>query len=84
MKEYNYCNKGNWALVSLRGGILTKEAIEAARKAIKRVIRKTCYLRIRVSAFLPITQKPSEVRMGKGKGKGERLCIGDKVRSYII
>jgi large subunit ribosomal protein L16 len=26
-------------------------------------------LRIRVAAFLPITQKPSEIRMGKGKGK---------------
>jgi ribosomal protein L16/L10AE len=43
--------------------------LEAARKAIRKVVKKTGFLVIRASAYLPLTTKPSEVRMGKGKGK---------------
>lgn len=60
---------GNVVIRSLEKGIITKASIEAARKAIKRVIRKNGQLIMRISAFLPITSKPNEVRMGKGKGK---------------
>lgn len=60
------------------------ESLEAARKAIRKNIKKTVSLRIRVAAFLPVTQKPSEVRMGKGKGKDKRLFCCCISRSSII
>jgi large subunit ribosomal protein L16 len=60
---------GNIVLRSLEKGVVSKAALEAARKAIKKVIKKTGQLVLRTCAYLPITSKPSEVRMGKGKGK---------------
>jgi large subunit ribosomal protein L16 len=56
-------------LRSLEKGLLSKSSLEAARKAIRKIIKKSGYLIIRVNAFMPVTSKPSEVRMGKGKGK---------------
>jgi len=70
----NYFNKPfllNNVIVlrSLEKGLIRKDAVEAARKAIKMVIKKAAFLIIRCAPYLPITSKPSEVRMGKGKGK---------------
>lgn len=60
---------GNIVLKAREQGLLSKESLEAARKAIKKVIKKSGQIIIRASAYLPLTSKPSEVRMGKGKGK---------------
>ena len=43
----------NYVLKALTKGLITKRALEAARKAIKRVIKKNGQLLIRASAFLP-------------------------------
>jgi len=59
----------NVSLQSVTGGLISAESIEAARKAIRKIVKRTASLIIRVKAFLPRTRKPSEVRMGKGKGK---------------
>lgn len=55
-------------LKSLESGILTSRQIEAARQAIMRKIKRKGKLWIRVFPSLPVTKKPSEMRMGKGKG----------------
>jgi len=49
-------------------GIITARQIEAARKAITRKIKRKGKVWIRVFPDLPITAKPREARMGKGKG----------------
>jgi large subunit ribosomal protein L16 len=66
---------GNLVLRAKEKGLVSKEALEAARKAIKKVIKKSGQIIIRANAFLPLTSKPSEVRMGKGKGKSVFLCL---------
>ena len=52
-------------------GRLTARQIEAARRAISRHIKRGGKIWIRVFPDKPITQKPLEVRMGKGKGNVE-------------
>ncbi|WIA39505.1 hypothetical protein OEZ86_005600 [Tetradesmus obliquus] len=42
--------------------------LEAARRTLRRTIKKTAMLWIRVTPNVPVTSKPAEVRMGKGKG----------------
>ena len=59
---------GTIGLKSIESGVLSSRQIEAARQAINRKIKRKGKLWIRVFPNLPITAKPTEVRMGKGKG----------------
>lgn len=59
---------GEYGLQALKGCWLTARQIEAARVAITRSIRKTGKLWLRVFPDKPVTKKPAETRMGKGKG----------------
>jgi large subunit ribosomal protein L16 len=56
-------------LYSLESGFLTSSSIEAGRRAIRRFLRRKVRIGIRVFASKSFTKKPSEVRMGGGKGK---------------
>ena len=73
-KLNKYCFKskklkfGNIGLKAEKSGILTARQIESARQAINRKINRKGKLWIRIYPNLPVTSKPSEVRMGKGKG----------------
>lgn len=62
---------GSIALKSTERGRLTARQIEAARRAITRRVKRGGKIWIRVFPDKPITQKPLEVRMGKGKGNVE-------------
>ena len=62
---------GSFALKSLEPSRITSNQIEAARIAITRYIKREGKLWIRVFPDKPITKKPAEVRMGKGKGAPE-------------
>jgi large subunit ribosomal protein L16 len=62
---------GEYGLKSLDRGELTARQIEAARRAITRKVKRGGKLWIRVFPDVPITQKPLEVRQGKGKGNVE-------------
>lgn len=62
-------DSGSSALLSLAEGFLTADCIEACRRTVRRAVKRSAKLRIRLRPFLPLTTKPSEVRMGKGKGK---------------
>ncbi len=59
---------GDFALKAIGCGKMTAQQIEAARIAINRKVRRGGTLWIRVFPDKPITKKPAETRMGKGKG----------------
>ncbi|MEJ2183781.1 MAG: 50S ribosomal protein L16 [Nitrospirota bacterium] len=62
---------GEFALKAAEPGWLTSRQIEAARVAITRHAKRGCKVWIRVFPDKPITKKPAETRMGKGKGNPE-------------
>jgi large subunit ribosomal protein L16 len=62
---------GDYGLQALESGWLTARQIEAARIALSRYVKRTGKLWIRVFPDKPITKKPAETRMGKGKGPVE-------------
>ncbi len=64
-------NFGEYGLKAMQPERITARQIEAARRAITRHVRRTGRLWIRVFPDLPVTGKPAEVRMGKGKGSVE-------------
>ena len=59
---------GDYALLALEPGWITARQLEAARIATNRYTRRQGKLYLRVFPDKPITQKPLETRMGKGKG----------------
>ena len=62
---------GEFGLQALEPGWLTARQIEAGRVAIQRHVKRGGKLWIRVFPDKPITKKPAETRMGKGKGNPE-------------
>ena len=62
---------GSFAIKALEECWMTGRQIEAARQAITRYMKREGKLWIRVFPDKPVTKKPAEVRMGKGKGSPE-------------
>jgi large subunit ribosomal protein L16 len=62
---------GEFGMKAAERGRLTARQIEAARRAMTRHVKRDGKIWIRVFPDKPITQKPLEVRMGKGKGSVE-------------
>jgi large subunit ribosomal protein L16 len=62
---------GTFGLQALEPGWLTARQIEAARVAISRSVKRLGKLYVRIFPDKPITKKPAETRMGKGKGGNE-------------
>jgi large subunit ribosomal protein L16 len=62
---------GDFALKATTSGKMTAQQIEAARVAISRKIKRGGKVWIRVFPDKPVTKKPAETRMGKGKGSPE-------------
>ena len=62
---------GQYGLLSLEPAWVTNRQIEAARVAITRSIKRGGKMWIRVFPDKPVTKKPAETRMGKGKGAPE-------------
>ncbi len=62
---------GDYGLKVLEPGWLTDRQIEAARVAITRFIKRSGRVWIRIFPDKPVTKKPQETRMGKGKGAPE-------------
>jgi large subunit ribosomal protein L16 len=64
-------NFGSYGLKATTTGRVTARQIEAARRAITRHVRRVGKVWIRVFPDVPVSGKPAEVRMGKGKGSPE-------------
>jgi len=67
----NRVNFGEYGIKAVSRGRLTARQIEAARRTITRKVRRGGKLWIRVFPDKPVSKKPLEVRMGKGKGNVE-------------
>jgi large subunit ribosomal protein L16 len=67
----NEVSFGDFGLQALECGRLSARQIEAARIALTRYVKRTGKVWIRVFPDKPITKKPAETRMGKGKGATE-------------
>lgn len=72
LKRLTYNSKLDFGLIGLRSlesGFITSKQLESARQAISRKIKKKGgKIWIKIFPNTPITKKPKEVRMGKGKG----------------
>ena len=64
-------NYGSYGLKAVAPERVTARQIEAARRAIVRRVRRQGKLWIRIFPDVPVSSKPAEVRMGKGKGSPE-------------
>ncbi len=62
---------GDYALMAVQDGWITSRQIEATRVAITRTMKRQGKVWIRIFPDKPITNKPAETRMGKGKGAPE-------------
>ena len=64
----NHVAFGSFGLKAMEPGWITARQIEASRIVISRIVRKVGKMWIRIFPDKPITAKPAETRMGKGKG----------------
>ena len=64
-------NFGSYGLKALEPERVTARQIEAARRAITRHMKRSGRVWIRIFPDVPVSKKPTEVRMGKGKGTPE-------------
>ncbi len=71
----NQLDFGSYGLKAMAPARITARQIEAARRAIVRSIRRQGKIWIRIFPDLAVTDKPAEVRMGKGKGSVEYWCV---------
>ena len=62
---------GDYAIKAVEPGWITSRQIEAARIAMTRAMKREGQVWIRIFPDKPVTKKPAEVRMGKGKGAPE-------------
>jgi large subunit ribosomal protein L16 len=65
---------GSYGLKALTPDRITARQIEAARRAITREMKRAGQIWIRIFPDVPVSDKPAEVRMGKGKGAVEYWC----------
>ncbi len=69
-------NFGDFGLVSLEPGWISAKQIESARITISKKLKKGGKLFLRIFPDKPVTKKPAETRMGKGKGNPEFwVCV---------
>lgn len=75
-KGGGYIAFGDYGLQALETGWVTARQIEAGRVAIARAVKRGGKMWIRIFPDKPVTKKPLETRMGKGKGNPEEwVCV---------
>ena len=67
----NFVSDGEYGLQTTEAGLITTNQIESARVAMTRYIKRGGKVWIKIFPDKPITKKPAETRMGKGKGAPE-------------
>jgi len=75
---------GKYGLISLEPARIGAKEIESARITINRKIKKIGKMWIRIFPNIPVTKKPTEVRMGQGKGAIDRWIARVKTNTILI
>lgn len=75
---------GSYGLISLDQERLTSRQIESARRAMTRYVKRGGKIWIRVFPHTPVTKKPNEIKMGKGKGNPEFFVAKVKPGTVIF
>lgn len=75
---------GKYGLVALEPGRIDSKQIEAVRITINRKIKKYGKMWIRIFPNIPVTKKPTEVRMGQGKGAIDRWISRVKINKILV
>ena len=79
-----YLSFGSFGIKAITAARIRSEQIESARKVISREIGKNGKLWIRIFPDMPYTQKPAEVKLGKGKGDLQGYCAPVKPGRIIF
>ena len=82
LNTFEIIKNGNVALKSVDTGRIKATQLIACKQTINKIIKKLGQLKINIIADTPITKKPLEIRMGKGKGAVDHWVA--KVKSGII
>ena len=77
-------NFGSYGLKALTAERVTSRQIEAARRAITRHMKRAGKVWIRIFPDVPVSKKPTEVRMGKGKGSPEYWACRVKPGKFYL
>ncbi|MSU45381.1 MAG: 50S ribosomal protein L16 [Candidatus Zambryskibacteria bacterium] len=75
---------GSHGLKAMAGARIMSNQIEAARKALSKALGKTGKIWIRIFPDMPLTKKPAEVKLGKGKGDLFGYCAPVKPGRVIF
>ena len=75
---------GSYGIKAVEGARIMSNQIEAARKALSRAVGKTGKVWIRIFPDMPLTKKPAEVKLGKGKGDLFGYCAPVKPGRVIF
>ena len=78
----NVLNYGSIGLKAAEYGFINSRQLEAVRQCISKIIKKSGLLRMNVFPHTPVSKKPLEVRMGKGKGNVDHWVF--KVRPGFV
>jgi large subunit ribosomal protein L16 len=71
----NRLNFGSIGLVATTSGRITENQLESIKQNINKTVKKFGFLKINVFPQSPITKKPLEIRMGKGKGSVDHWVV---------
>lgn len=82
--KVNNVKSGFFGIKSLSSGRVSSQQIECVRKLMSRRMYKSGFIRLRIFPFLPVTSKPAEVRMGKGKGSLNYWCFPVKAGRVLF
>ena len=83
-RKETFIKHGLWGLKACTYGIITDSQLEAARKVISRLTKKTCKIWIRIKCRTPKTKKGIGSRMGKGIGSFDKYISNVKRGTVIL
>lgn len=75
---------GTYGLISLGSERINSRQIESARRAMTRYVKRGGKIWIRIFPHTPVTKKPNEVKMGKGKGNPEQFVAKVKPGTVLF
>jgi len=85
-KEYRSIKlqMGTIGLKAAESGVVSSRQLEAARRAVARKIKRLGKIWLKIFPSIPITKKPAEIRMGKGKGSISHWVVRIKKGQLLI